>query len=138
VTTVQVGAPAPAPCGSCPYRRDVPSGVWERDEYEKLVDYDEPTYAQPISVFLCHQQDGRVCAGWCGTHDMENTLAVRLAAASGRVTPDTFDAILAYETAVPLFASGREAHDHGVADLDEPRRDAVRTIQKLERRRARR
>ncbi|WP_367277007.1 DUF6283 family protein [Bradyrhizobium sp.] len=20
--------PAPKPCGSCPYRRDVPSGIW--------------------------------------------------------------------------------------------------------------
>ena len=26
------------PCSSCPYRKDVPSGVWAHHEYEKLRD----------------------------------------------------------------------------------------------------
>ncbi|MGW6728008.1 DUF6283 family protein [Nocardia sp. NPDC055029] len=32
-----MGSPAPRPCASCLNRRDVPSGVWEFGEYEKLV-----------------------------------------------------------------------------------------------------
>lgn len=28
--------PRKTPCASCPYRKDVPSGVWEASEYEKL------------------------------------------------------------------------------------------------------
>ena len=30
----------PKPCASCPYRCDVPSGVWHPDEYAKLEVYD--------------------------------------------------------------------------------------------------
>lgn len=26
------------PCETCPYRRDVPSGVWSADEYRKLIE----------------------------------------------------------------------------------------------------
>lgn len=41
------------PCSSCPYRRDVPSGVWHREEYEKLLQYDDSTEILP--AFMCHQ-----------------------------------------------------------------------------------
>ena len=61
--------PARTPCATCPYRTDVPSGVWAPEEYAKLLAYDEETAYQPLSVFLCHQVDGRVCAGWAGCHD---------------------------------------------------------------------
>jgi hypothetical protein len=52
-----LSAPLPAsnPCGSCPYRRDVPSGVWDAAEYEKLPRYDGPMADQPARLFLCHQ-----------------------------------------------------------------------------------
>ncbi|WP_336794377.1 DUF6283 family protein [Gordonia malaquae] len=55
---VKVTSPAPRPCESCPYRRDVPSGVWAESEYEKLRAYDAPTGEQPVRLFLCHQYDG--------------------------------------------------------------------------------
>lgn len=129
--------PAPRPCGSCPYRRDVPSGVWAEDEYEKLPEFDEETARQPHAVFLCHQQDGRLCAGWCGTHDMANSLGLRVAVLTGRVAAEDVDAILDYETDVPLFASGAEAAAHGMAESDAPGEKAVETIVKLERRRGR-
>jgi hypothetical protein len=53
--------PARNPCGSCPYRKDVPSGVWETLEYEKLPPYDGETFEQPFEAFFCHQQNGRLC-----------------------------------------------------------------------------
>lgn len=31
------------PCSACPYRVDVPAGVWAREEYDKLDPYDLPT-----------------------------------------------------------------------------------------------
>jgi hypothetical protein len=80
----KVQPPAAHPCGSCPYR-DVPSGIWAPEEYGKLPEYDRPTAEQPTQVFCCHQQPGRLCAGWCGCHDMAETLAVRLWAALGRL-----------------------------------------------------
>lgn len=123
--------PAANPCGSCPYRQDVPSGVWKADEYAKLPPYDGYTGDQPLGVFHCHQQDGRVCAGWAGCHDMENTLAIRFAAAEGRLDTETIEAIFDYQTSVPLWASGTEAAEHGMADVEWPDDDARRVIDNL-------
>lgn len=129
-----VREPAPRPCESCPYRRDVPSGVWVAEEYAKLPAYDRPTMEQPAAMFLCHQQDGRVCAGWAGCHDMAHSLAFRFAAISG--TPsEVLDAIADYVSPVPLWPSGEAAAAHGMAEVDEPGADAGRLIGKLTRRR---
>ena len=128
--------PAVRPCGTCPYRCDVPSGVWHPSEYAKLPPYDLPTAEQPLSVFMCHQQDGRVCAGWAGCHDMTNTLAVRVGAATGNLTADTVDALLDYTTPTPLFASGTEAAEHGLAEVDDPGPGAGKAIAGLVRKRA--
>lgn len=125
------GAPAKSPCGSCPYRQDVPSGVWAEEEYEKLPLYDADTADQPIAAFFCHQQDGRLCAGWVGCHDMVNNLSMRLAPALGLVTPEAVTTALDYESPVPLWTSGQEAYEHGTRDLDEPDEKAHRVIKKL-------
>lgn len=118
-------APLPVPCGSCPYRRDVPSGVWHTKEYKKLPEYDLDTPFQPPYVFLCHQVTGGLCAGWCGTHDMKHNLGLRIAEAIGRMDAATVDEAMAYTTDVPLFASGREACDHGLRDIKTPTLRAV-------------
>lgn len=126
-------APAPRPCGSCPYRRDVPSGIWAEEEYAKLPGYDLATGMQPPSAFHCHQQDGHLCAGWVATHDMEHSLGLRLLAAAGTLTEQDIDAVLDYETDVPVFASGAEAAKHGLRNLRQPDQRAVRTIKRLAR-----
>jgi len=131
---VDVRPPAPRPCESCPYRRDVPSGVWVAEEYAKLPAYDRPTPEQPPYLFLCHQQDGRACAGWAGCHDMDHSLALRFALHSG-VPAETIDALLNYVSPVPLWPSGSAAAAHGMAGVDAPADDAERLISKLVRRR---
>jgi hypothetical protein len=128
----EVLGPASRPCGSCPYRRDVPSGVWAVEEYAKLPRYDQPTADQPMGVFMCHQQDERLCAGWVGCHDMDDSLALRIAARA--LGPEAVEAVLDYSTDVPLFSSGREAAEHGLADLAAPGPQAARTIDRLARR----
>ena len=129
----KIKGPAPAPCGSCPYRLDVPSGVWSEEEYEKLPPYDTSTGEQPPAVFCCHQQPDRLCAGWVGVHDMRHNLGLRLADAMGAMEdPGEIDATLDYETPTPLFASGAEAAAHGLAEIDEPGERAVKTVKKLE------
>lgn len=128
--------PAPRPCASCPYRVDVPSGVWHEDEYAKLPPYDEPTPCQPTGVFLCHQVNGRACAGWAGCHDMTHNLAIRIAESTGDMTPEHADEIRDYTTDVALFATGRQAADHGMRDVENPTLDAARTLHKIVRRRA--
>lgn len=129
--------PAPNPCGSCPYRRDVPSGVWSEEEYDKLPQYDQPTFDQPPMVFMCHQQDGRLCAGWTGCHDMEESFGLRIACLNGMVEPEDFDIIRDYMTAVPLFESGAEAAAHGYSEIEQPGIKARKTADKLRRKQQR-
>lgn len=124
---MSVRPPAPYPCGSCPYRLDVPSGIWSEEEYEKLPPYDrEESFDQPFGLFMCHQQDGRVCAGWAGCHDMEEAIAVRFL---GDI--EVIEALLDYETSTPLFASGQEAADHGLRRVQDPDMKARKVMDKL-------
>lgn len=123
--------PRPRPCASCPYRRNVPSGVWEASEYAKLPEYDRDTGEQPMAVFNCHQKDGTVCAGWLGYRDPSDLLAVRLGLMRGRLDPSCMD----YQTDVLLFSSGAEAAAHGAKDITTPGRAARNTIDKVIRKR---
>lgn len=116
--------PSAAPCGTCPYRRDIPAGIWDASEYAKLPPYDGETWEQPPAPFLCHRNDGHLCAGWVGCHDTDHLLALRLV----RVDPATFD----YVSPVPLFGSGREAAAHGLSGINRPDRRARRAIAKLD------
>lgn len=130
--------PAPRPCASCPYRQDVPSGVWDESDYDKLLPYDEPTYAQPGRIFLCHQHNrddprARVCSGWAGCHDMTQSLALRIALAAREITSETAEAIVDYVSPVDLFATGAEAAAHGMREIRDPGPEAVRLIEKIER-----
>jgi hypothetical protein len=124
-------APAKAPCKSCPYRRDVPSGVWAESEYKKLPAYDREIHYQPPTAFFCHQQNGKLCAGWCGTHDMDESLGLHIAVRVGLIKPDDYEAALDYVSPVPLFSSGAEAAEHGLRDLEAPSDKACRTIDRL-------
>ena len=122
------------PCPSCPYRRDVPSGIWEASEYDKLPGYDGDIMAQALAqatgIFLCHQRTGDLCAGWAGCHDMNDNLAVRL-------SPEDIDpAVFEYVSPVPLFTSGAEAAEHGKRDISRPGSAAIAKMGKLRRARA--
>jgi hypothetical protein len=130
--------PAPRPCATCPYRQDVPSGVWAEDEYAKLPLFDKPTGEQPPGVFLCHQHDrdaegARVCAGWAGCHDAEELLALRIGVVVGDISLETAEAIRDYVSPVPLFATGMEAAAHGMREIHAPSEAAERAIHKIER-----
>lgn len=124
--------PARRPCDTCPYRRDVPSGVWDRSEYAKLPRYDEPTIEQPEGVWRCHTSPVRVCAGWAGCHDGDELLALRIALLLGAMTPETAEAVRDYTSPVPLFASGAQAAAHGLRDIDAPGPQARAAIAKIE------
>jgi len=122
------------PCPTCPYRQDVLSGVWDRAEYEKLRAYDNPVALQPQAPFFCHQMTGHVCAGWAGCGSGHGQLALRIGMARGTIAPSA----AAYESPVPLFASGAEAADHGERDIEDPGTEAREAVAKLTRIRNRR
>ncbi len=134
----QFEPPAPRPCDSCPYRRDVPSGMWAESEYRKLPEYDLPTGLQPLKVFRCHQLDrdaphSRVCAGWAGCHDGDELAALRIAVRDGTMTAEVAVAVRDYVSPIPLFASGAQAAEHGLAQLAHPGPHAVAAITKVKR-----
>jgi hypothetical protein len=112
--------------------------VWGEEEYKKLPTFDGPTWSQPGMLFICHQndrddEDVRVCAGWAGCHDMDQSLGLRIAAASGEVSPETAQAIYDYESPVPLFSSGAEAAEHGMREIENPSPEAAAMSQKIAR-----
>lgn len=114
------------PCPACPYRCDVPSGVWHDEEYAKLRRYDRPTGEQPPAAFSCHATPERLCHGWAVVHSTRghafDLLALRLL--GGPPVPPAV---------VPLFSSGAQAADHGEQDIARPGPAAVRAIDTLRR-----
>lgn len=114
-----------APCEACPYRRDVPSGVWHPEEYDKLRLYDADTALQPSGAFRCHSTPEQYCHGWAMVHGPDELLSLRFARMrrewDGEVPESRGD----------LFASGNEAADHGQADVECPSEDAIRFTMRL-------
>jgi len=114
----------------------VPSGVWSADQYELLRKYDRGVEIteDALGVFLCHQnsrgQRDQLCSGWaaCEGHEL---IGLRLAVSAGRVDPS----VLAYATDVPLFATGTEAAEHGLREIENPGQAAVAMIEKIAARR---
>jgi hypothetical protein len=137
-----VKPPSPTPCPSCPYRRDVPSGIWDRSEYDKLPAYDAETSEQPLAVFLCHQpgeQAQRICSGWAACHDLSHSLSLRFTVIRGELSKEDFIKTLEHGSVVtvPLFESGQAARDHGVRELDRVGERGREMIGKLDRQRQR-
>jgi hypothetical protein len=112
-------------CLACPYRRDVPSGVWSADEYEKLALYDAPTGDQPFGAFMCHATPEVFCHGWAVVHSnrggANELLALRLEHYEGEIPPE----------GAPLFSSGTEACEHGKRDIENPSDEAKEVAQRL-------
>lgn len=110
---------APEPCGSCPYRRDHPAGVWDAAEYRKLAEYDQESFPEaPLAVFLCHQTNATgqdtLCRGWLAVHP--DCLAVRIALIQGRLA----DQDRYHVPQADLHPSGTAACQAGLAEIDSP------------------
>lgn len=123
-----------APCQSCPYRRDVPSGIWEAGEYDKIIPFDNETWMQPPRLFLCHQADGCLCRGWLDTHGSE-LLAIRLGIIKGEIDAEAVCKALDEGPAVPVFESAAQAAEHGRRAIKRPGRKARAMVAKIEKKR---
>lgn len=115
------------PCSTCPYRKDTPAGIWDASEYERLPDWDEGNLT--VGVFLCHhsafKDTDTLCRGWLSV--ASDSIAVRLAMMDGRLDPDEVFA----EVDVPLYATGQEACDAGLAGVEHPDEPAMDAIDRL-------
>lgn len=112
-------------CSACPYRRDAPSGLWSAEEYEKLPPYDLETFDQPMAVFACHATPEHLCHGWAVTGGYK-LLALRIYASTHRD-----EVIEIPEPSTPLFASGTEAAEYGLRDVDAPSAEAAKVGHRL-------
>lgn len=118
------------PCATCPYRKDVPSGVWSHEDYEKLRKYDDapmPT-GENLGVFLCHNTSvagcNIACKGWLIVHD--DSIAVRLAFVRGQICIGDLK-----PPGMPLHESGAAAADFGQKQISRPNRKARSLVAKL-------
>jgi hypothetical protein len=99
--------------------------VWASHEYDKLVEYDEPTGNQPLATFACHATPDHHCHGWAVVHTSRGHEYDLLAL---RVYPPSTPVPAA---GVPLFDSGAEAAAHGQRDVDTPAPEAQAAAQRL-------
>lgn len=112
------------PCIACPYRRDVPSGLWHAEEYFKLVKYEGETWEQPTGVFACHATPEFLCHGWAVVSGYDS-LGLRLDAMRHN------EPIEIPESRIPLFGSHREAAEHGLRQINKLTPAAKRMIDRL-------
>lgn len=110
------------PCVSCPYRCDVPSGIWHPDEYAKLPPYDRN---EAFEKFMCHSERSKLCRGWLSVHC--ESVAVRLCMSKGDVTPEEVFA----KPLVKLFNTGLAAAVHGMKQVNRPGKKAREMIASL-------
>lgn len=120
------------PCGSCPYRKDVPAGVWHPEEYTKLSGFTpkDPRSVPAMGTFLCHnheEKDRVLCRGW--TFVERESPAVKLLVYLGRVEPDD----VCQTPRTPLFETGQEAALHGLSGVKKPTKAARRLQDKITR-----
>lgn len=119
----------PNPCNSCPYRKDTPLAIWDKEEYEKLPDYDAETFTQPIAPFLCHHTEGggeTLCRGWVDVHNYE-LLALRMLAVQRRLGPE----FKIGTSTVELYGSGVEVLVANLEAMESPNEEAKRKIASL-------
>ncbi len=104
----------PRPCGQCPWRRDVPVGVFPAEAYRISA----PTaYDMAASTFACHMA-GReglsTCAGFALRH-RDHNMVFRLAGLMGKT--QRLQAVT--DGGLPLYPTYREmAVANGVAEDD--------------------
>lgn len=126
-----------APCTTCPYRRDVPSGIWSADEYAKLPPYDRPTMEQPPTLFMCHQNSDGLCTGWLQSYANRehryDLLALRL---SYRQFSREVSRVALMEPLVKLFRTGAAAANHGMKAIRRPGRKAMLAIERFKTKKA--
>jgi hypothetical protein len=101
-----------SPCEQCPWRMDVPTGVFPPKAYQASA----PTaYDAALSTFACHmsgKDNPATCAGFLMRHGVHN-LAVRLSRAEDRIDLDNVS-----DGGLPLYPTYREmAIANGVSPM---------------------
>lgn len=84
---------ATSTCDACPWRRDVPTGLFPPERFESLRASIEQDLGNPM--FACHKSpEGKefACVGYLMSDDSLQNVQVRIATAQGRIDRDALTA----------------------------------------------
>jgi hypothetical protein len=81
-----------SPCKSCPYRKDAKLKLWDKSEFEKLLDQDKEQFG---NLYKCHKNDGSCCKGWLMDQDKRGfpNITLRLSLSKNRITREYLDSL---------------------------------------------
>jgi hypothetical protein len=118
-----VGSYRRSPCEECPWRRDLPTGIFPLEAFRISA----PTaYDAAFTMFGCHMSKRRplTCAGFLPSEGAIHNIGVRLACARERIN------LAEVDSDVPLYRNYREmAIANGVAP-DDPALTSCRVLDK--------
>jgi len=79
-----------SPCNNCPYRTDAPLKLWDKHEFERLLENENDHMG---SVYMCHKKNGSACIGWLMKQDEQNfpSISLRLSLLKNKVTREYLD-----------------------------------------------
>ncbi|MCS4088956.1 DUF6283 family protein [Rhizobium sp. BK176] len=126
VTTVETrGAGAHAhrrkPCKECPWRMDVPTGVFPADAFRESAN---TAYDGAINTFGCHMNKASAvatCAGFLLRHS-DNNIGIRLSLTGDRIDLDSVE-----DGGFPVYASYRDMAIANGVPADDPVLQQVRS-----------
>lgn len=79
-----------SPCNTCPYRKDSPLQLWDKQEFIDLLQKDK----EPMgSIYQCHKKNATVCKGWLIDQDNRRlpSILLRMALSKHQITREYLD-----------------------------------------------
>jgi hypothetical protein len=102
------------PCAECPWRKDVPTGVFPAKAFETSA---HTAYDGAMETFACHMSGAAkasVCAGFLLRHS-ENNIGIRLSLFKERIELDTI-----HDGGLPVYETYREMAVANGVPADDP------------------
>jgi hypothetical protein len=80
------------PCKDCPYRKDAPLQLWDKEEFTDLLKKDRDYLG---ATYGCHKKDESVCIGWLMNQDKRNipSIMLRISLSQKKVTREYLDSL---------------------------------------------
>jgi hypothetical protein len=93
------------PCSNCPYRKDAPKKLWDKQEFIDLMANDSNTFGG--KMYGCHKKNGNACAGWMINQLDRGTpsIQLRMALIKAGLTREELDK---FKSAKPMYKSIEE------------------------------
>lgn len=103
------------PCKNCPYRKDAPLALWDRSEFQNLLEQDKEQFGK---VYGCHKNDKSVCRGYLMDQDARNfpNITLRMTLLKEGVTRVYLDRLTCSSDRFDSIQEMAEANFPGITD----------------------